>query len=230
MDNARLLNLYFSLVIFQFISIYFELNLLHIVTNVLTAPLVLLIYLRITKFNFKWYLIIILVCLYFTDLFHLLTEPDIDNMFCVFLNAIAYSVLTVFIFKTMEFKKLRELDYIFCLSFGIVFLLFLYVVWVVNDLLIDQNVKYYPLFFLYSVLVFVMSVLLTIKYIIKPNRVNTNLQVIVVCFVVSDVFYVFYVFFSEIHVLKYMVFLPQLLVYYFLLSYELNRNKIFEIK
>jgi hypothetical protein len=160
----------------------------------------------------------------------LLTEPDIDNMFCVFLNAIAYSTLTASIFKTMEFKKLRELDYIFYISFLVVFLLFLYVVWVVNDLLIDQNVKYYPLFFLYSVLVFVMSVLLTIKYIIKPNRVNTNLQVIIVCFVVSDVFYVFYVFYSEIHVLKYMVFLPQLLVYYFLLSYELNRNKIFEIK
>tara|TARA_R110000823_G_scaffold213890_4_gene343691 strand:+ start:1162 stop:1854 length:693 start_codon:yes stop_codon:yes gene_type:complete len=230
MDNARLLNLYFSLVIFQFISIYFELDFLHIVINVLTAPTILLIYLRMIKFNFKWYFIIVLISLYFTDLFHLLTEPDINNMFCVFLNAIAYFVLTIFIFKTMKFKNLRELDFIFYLSFSIVFLLFLYVVWVVNDMLIVQNVKHYPLFFLYSMLVFVMSVLLTIKYIVNPNRVNTNLQVIVVCFVVNDVFYVFYVFYNEIHVLKYMVFLPQLLVYYFLLSYELNRNKIFEIK
>jgi hypothetical protein len=230
MDNTRLLNLYFGLVILEFISIYFEFDFLHILSNVLSAPIILLIYLRIAKHNFKWYLIVVLVFLYFTDLFHLLIDPNINNLLCVFLNAVAYSVLMIFVFKKMEFLKLRELDYIFYMSFVIVFLLFLYVVWVVNDMLVDQNVQYYPLFFLYAILMFVMGLLITIKCIVKPNKANTNLEVVVFCLVVSDVFYVFHVVYSEILMVKYLFFLPQLLVYYFLLRYELNRNKIFEIK
>ena len=229
MNNDRLLKFYFSLIVLEFISLFFGLHFLHIMTNVLTGPLILFIYLRVIKLNYKWYFITIMIFLYATDVFHLIIKPDINNLFCIYLNTIAYSILTIFVFKTLEFKKLKDLDFIFYVSLIIIFSLFLYIYWVINDILIDQKVNYYPVFFTYALLMFIMSVLITIKYIIKPNKCNTSLQIVVPCFIVSDVFYLMNIIYDEIHIFKYLFLLPQLLVYYFLLKFELNRNKIFDI-
>jgi hypothetical protein len=228
MDNGTLLKFYFSLIVLEFIALFFGLNMLHIITNVLAAPLVLFLYLRIIKFNYKWYFIAIFFFLYATDIFHLLVKPDLNNLFCIYLNTIAYLILTFFVFKTLEFKKLKDLDYILYISFVIVLSLFLYIFWVVNDILIDRNVRNYPVFVIYAFLVIVMSVLITMKYIIKPNKCNTSLLIVIPCFIISDVFYLMNIIYKDIYVFKYLFLLPQLLVYFFLLKFELNRNKIFD--
>jgi len=77
---------------------------------------------------------------------------------------------------------------------------------------------------------FLMSILITIKYIIKPNISNTSLQIAVACFIVSDVFYLILTIYDDINVFKFLFLIPQITVYYFLLKFELNRNKIFDIK
>lgn len=230
MDNARILNLYFSLIVMEIISLLFGFNFLHILVNILTAPLVLFLYLRVVKLNYKWYFILLFVALYLTDIFHLVVEMDINNVFCVYLNSISYGILIFFTLQKMEFKKLKELDFIFYTSFILVLFLYAYVLYVVNEILMEQKIDNYLLFVIYAFLMFVMCVLITIKYILKPNLSNTSLQISIVCFVFSDLFYLISIIYDSIIVFKFLFLIPQLVVYYFLLKYELNRNKIFEIK
>lgn len=228
MDNARLLKLYLSLIVLEFISLLLGLNFLHIITNVLAAPLIFLIYLRIIKLNYKWHFIIIFLFLYMTDLYHLLIKPDINNLFCIYFNSVPYAILTFSACKTLELKKLKDLDFILIVSFLIVFGLYLYIFLVINSILIDQNVHNYFLFIIYALLMFLMSVLITVKYIIRPNKSNTSLLLVVPCFIISDVFYLMNIIYEDIYIFKYLFLMPQLLVYFFLLKYELNRNKIFD--
>lgn len=166
MDNTRLLNLYFGLIIMEIVSLFFGLNFLHIISNILTAPLILFIYIKIVKLNYKWYFILLLFTLYLTDLFHLMVDLDINNLFCVYLNSIAYSVLILFTLKEMEFKKLKELDFIFYVSLILVLFLYAYILYVVNDILLEQEVENYLIFVVYALLMFFMCVLITVKYII----------------------------------------------------------------
>ncbi len=214
----------------EMISLFFGLNFLHIISNVLTAPLILFLYLKIVKLNYKWYFILLLITLYATDLFHLIIDLDINNLFCVYLNSIAYSILIYFTLKEMEFKKLKELDFIFYTSLAIVVVLYAYILYVVNEILLEQKVENYLIFVIYALLMFFMCVLITIKYIIKPNMSNTSIQISIACFIISDLFYLISIIYDEIIMFKYLFLIPQLAVYYFLLKYELNRNKIFEIK
>ncbi len=230
MDNTRLLNLYFSLIALEFISLFFGLEILHILSNVLGAPLILFIYLRITKLNYKWYFIFLILALYATDIYHLITKPSINNLFCAYLNSIAYIILVFFILKTMDYKKSKHLDFIFYLSFVIVCCFYLYILYVVNEILLEQQVENYFILALYAVIMFIMSILITIKYILKPNISNTSLQIAVACFIVSDVFYLILTIYDDINVFKFLFLIPQITVYYFLLKFELNRNKIFDLK
>ena len=230
MDNARLLNLYFSLIAMEFISLLFGLEFLHILSNLLAVPLVLFIYLRIVKLNYKWYFILMMIALYSTDIYHLTVKLELNNLFCAYLNTAAYVILTFFIVKNMEFKRLKDLDYIFYLSFIIVFCFYLYILYVANEILLDQKIDNYIIILIYALFMFVMSILITIKYMLKPNISNTSLQISVACFIISDVFYLITIIYNDITVFKYLFLIPQLTVYYFLLKYELNRNKIFEIK
>lgn len=229
MDNTVVIKLYLGLIVAEFISLLFGLDFLHIISNVLTAPLIIFLYLKIIKHNYKWYFIAIILALYATDIFHLIAVPDLNNLFCIYLNAIAYSILSFFIFRNMEFKKLKELDFIFYLSFAIVFFFYLYILYVVNSILIEQQVTHYIAYVIYAVLMFLMSILITIKYILKPNISNTSLQIAIACFIVSDFFYLISLIYEEIIMFKYLFLVPRLVLYYFLLKYELNRNKIFEI-
>lgn len=214
----------------EMISLFFGLNFLHIISNILTAPLILFVYLRIVKLNYKWYFILLFITLYLTDLFHLIVDLDINNLFCVYSNSIAYSILIYFTLKEMEFKNLKELDFIFYLSFLIIVGLYFYILYVVNEILIEQKVENYLVFVIYALLMFFMCVLITIKYTIKPNLSNTSLQIAIACFIISDLFYLISIIYDQIIMFKYLFLIPQLAVYYFLLKYELNRNKIFEIK
>lgn len=230
MDNARLLKLYFGLIAMEMISLFFGLNFLHIISNVLTAPLILFIYFRIVKLNYKWYFILLFTTLYTTDLFHLIVDLDINNLFCIYLNSMSYSILIYFTLKEMEFKKLKELDFIFYISLAVVVFLYAYILYVVNEILLEQKVENYLIFIIYALLMFFMCVLIAIKYIIKPNMSNTSLQIAIACFIISDLFYLISIIYDQIIMFKYLFLIPQLAVYYFLLKYELNRNKIFEIK
>lgn len=214
----------------EFISLLFGLEFLHILSNVLTAPLILFIYLRIAKLDYKWYFIFLIITLYSTDIYHLIVKFDLNNLFCIYLNSIAYFILTVFIFKNLDFKKLKDLDFIFYLSFVIVFSFYSYVLYVVNEILLDQQLNNYFAILIYALFMFVMSILITIKYILKPNISNTSLQIAVACFIISDVFYLITIIYNNIDIFKYLFLIPQLAVYYFLLKFELNRTKIFEIK
>ena len=230
MDNGRLLNLFFSLIALEFVSLIFGLEILHILSNVLAAPIMMLIYLKKINLNYKWYFILLIVALYSTDSYHLLVKSDINNLFCTYLNLIAYFILTFFIVRNMEFEKLKDLDTIFYLSFAIVCFFYLYILYVVNEILIEQQVHNYLVMLFYAVFMFIMSILITIKYIIKPNISNTSLQIAVACFIISDVFYLITIIYNDINVFKFMFLIPQLAVYYFLLKFELNRNKIFDLK
>ncbi len=211
-------------------SLLFNLDFLHTISNILAAPLILFLYFKIVKLNYKWCFILLLSMLYLTDLFHLIVDLDINNLFCVYLNSIAYSILIFFTLKEMEFKKLKDLDIIFYVSLVLVIFLYAYILFVVNAILIEQEVENYLIFVIYALLMFFMCVLITVKYIIKPNLSNTSLQISIACFIVSDLFYLISIIYADIIMFKYLFLIPQIGVYYFLLKYELNRNKIFEIK
>lgn len=229
MKNSIFLKSYFSLIALEFIALFFGLNYLHIIVNVLAAPLILFIYFRVVKLSYQWYFVIVLLSLYATNISHIVAKLDINNIFCVFLNSMAYGVLTFFVLKNFEFKKQKNLDPVFYISFLIIFSLFSYILWVVNDILIEQKVNNYILFFIYSCFVFVMSTIVSFIFLVKPNICNTNLQISIFCFITSNLFYLIHIIYSDIEIFKYFLFLPQLIVYYFLLKYELNRNKIFEV-
>ncbi len=184
------------------------------------------IYLKIAGKELNIKFLLILFFLYSTDVFHLFFKPTIQNPFCIYLNLVVYVLLLNEVVKNIGTINFKKFDNILVLSILIIFSFLGYIFYVANALILDQNIKYYSIFLAYCILLFILGVIITIKFVIKTNISNTFLIITFACFVLSDVFYLFNLIYSDIIIFKYILYLPQFLTYYFLLNYELNRYKI----
>lgn len=222
--------LFWFVFILEIFSIYFEFENLHFYLNIICAPIIISLYLLLVKNNINIKFLLILLLFYSTDILHLIVEQNINNKFCIYLNSIAYFILISNLIKDIGIKSYKKLDHILLLSVLIIVLFLSYIFYITNEIMLDKNIDYYGLFLSYSILVFILGLLITIKFVLKPNSSNTNLIIVFACFIFTDVFYLVYIVYREIGIFRYFLFLPQFLSYYFLLNYELNRLKIFKIK
>ena len=220
---------YFLMIVFEFIALTIDSSFLHKISNYLSAPLIILIYILVSKEKFKYYFIIVILFLYATDVFHLHVKQDINNLFCVYLNTVSYLVLSVFLIKQIKINFLFLNDLISVLSFLIITGFYLYIFFIVEGFLHEVNTDKYTHYLVYEILMLFMSVIVAYRFLNRQNLSNLYLMIVVTCLMISDFFYLMKFLYDDFKAFKFLLYIPQLIVYFFLLKYELTRVKIFKI-
>jgi cytochrome c oxidase subunit IV len=88
----------------------------------------------------------------------------------------------------------------------------------------------FSIFVVYAIILGLLCVLSTISYIKKHTAIFLNLVLMACCFLISDIFYVLNYFYLSLSALRATAVLTQVLSYYFMVRYFLERDKLTSIK
>ena len=89
----------------------------------------------------------------------------------------------------------------------------------------DNMKKYNALYTIYGIVLSIMSYFCFVRYIVKGTHIALIMSLMAVCYIFSDIFYIFNEYFSHSVVLVLIRDVTQILAYYFMVEYFLERSK-----
>lgn len=135
---------------------------------------------------------------------------------------IVYLLLLKIFIADREKVKLSKKD-ILPVSIVIIFIVYLLVS--VLSLQSDNMKKYNALYTFYGIVLSIMSYFCFVRYITKGTHIALIMSLMAVCYIFSDIFYIFNEYFSHSVVLVLIRDVTQILAYYFMVEYFLERSK-----
>ena len=136
---------------------------------------------------------------------------------------LVYLLLLKIFIADREKIKLTQKD-ILPISIVIIFIVYL-LVSVLN--LESENMKKFNLLYtLYGIILSIMSYFCFVRYITKGSHIALIMSLMAICYIFSDIFYIFSEYFSHSVVLILIRDVTQILAYYFMVEYFLERTKI----
>lgn len=130
-------------------------------------------------------------------------------------------LLKIFILERAR-VKLSKKD-ILPVSIVVIFIVYLLVS--VLSLQSDNMKKYNALYTFYGIVLSIMSYFCFVRYITKGTHIALIMSLMAVCYIFSDIFYIFNEYFSHSVVLVLIRDVTQILAYYFMVEYFLERSK-----
>jgi uncharacterized membrane protein YhhN len=135
---------------------------------------------------------------------------------------IVYLLLLKIFIAEREKVTLSKKD-ILPVSIVVIFIVYLLVS--VLSLQSDNMKKYNALYTFYGIVLSVMSYFCFVRYITKGTHIALIMSFMAVCYIFSDIFYIFNEYFSHSVVLVLIRDITQILAYYFMVEYFLERSK-----
>ncbi|HJY12655.1 MAG TPA: hypothetical protein VJ304_07690, partial [Flavobacterium sp.] len=135
---------------------------------------------------------------------------------------VVYLLLLKIFIVEREKVKLNKKD-ILPVSIVVIFIVYLLVS--VLSLQSDNMKKFNTLYTFYGIVLSVMSYFCFVRYITKGTHMALIMSLMAVCYIFSDIFYIFNEYFSYSVVLVLIRDVTQILAYYFMVEYFLERSK-----
>ena len=151
-----------------------------------------------------------------------LMDVEVSEIGAVLSFLIVYMLLLKIFIVEREKVKLTKKD-ILPVSIVVIFIVYLLVS--VLSLQSDNMKKYNALYTFYGIVLSVMSYFCFVRYITKGTHIALIMSLMAVCYIFSDIFYIFNEYFSHSVVLVLIRDVTQILAYYFMVEYFLERSK-----
>lgn len=151
-----------------------------------------------------------------------LMDVEVSEIGGVLSFLIVYLLLLKLFIVEREKIKLNKKD-ILPISIVIIFIVYLLVS--VLSLQSDNMKKFNALYTLYGIVLSVLSYFCFVRYITKGTHIALIMSLMAVCYIFSDIFYIFSEYFSYSVVLVLIRDVTQILAYYFMVEYFLARSK-----
>jgi len=135
---------------------------------------------------------------------------------------VVYLLLLWIFIAEREKIKLSKKD---ILPVSIVVIFIVYLLFSVLSLQSDNMKKYNALYTFYGIVLSIMSYCCFVRYITKGTHIALIMSLMAVCYIFSDIFYIFNEYFSHSVVLVLIRDVTQILAYYFMVEYFLERSK-----
>jgi hypothetical protein len=151
-----------------------------------------------------------------------LMDVEVSEIGGVLSFLIVYLLLLKLFIIEREKIKLTQKD-ILPISIVVIFIVYLLVS--VLSLQSDNMKKFNALYTFYGIVLSVMSYFCFVRYITKGTHIALIMSLMAVCYIFSDIFYIFNEYFSYSVVLVLIRDVTQILAYYFMVEYFLERSK-----
>lgn len=165
-----------------------------------------------------------LVLFFFGDILYLINIEDY-YFFGLFLFLIPYLIIIYFIYKDfrllLQVRPIKKID----ISLVIVLLTMLYLTYSLLTLIEFSSNKEFVYILLFSIELFLMTLLTALVFLYSSYRKNTYLAFTIVSFILSDVFFMLDKQFNLV-VFKLVNTLTQTISYYFYVMYFLERTSL----
>lgn len=165
-----------------------------------------------------------LVLFFFGDILYLINLEDY-YFFGLFLFLIPYLIIIYFIYKDLrlllQVRPIKKID----ISLVIVLLTMLYLTYSLLTLIEFSSNKEFVYILLFSIELFLMTLLTALVFLYSSYRKNAYLAVTIVSFILSDVFFMLDKQFNLV-VFKLVNTLTQTISYYFYVMYFLERTSL----
>lgn len=152
-----------------------------------------------------------------------LMDVEVSEIGAVLSFLLVYMLLLKIFIEEREKIKLTKKD---ILPLSIVLLFIVYLLVSVLSLQSDNMKKYNALYTFYGIVLSVLSYFCFVRYITKGTHVALIMSLMAICYIFSDVFYIFNIYFSHSVVLVLIRDVTQILAYYFMAEYFLERDKV----
>jgi hypothetical protein len=218
--SKLLLILYFSLCFIEVIAYFLGNKLFGGISKMVLIPVIFIYYLFETK-KINWLTTGILLFCYIGEGVNVF-KINIENIYSIITPFfIAYVLFLILgIQDVVSFKK-RKLDVI-SLVIVIVFIVFLF--YSIIALLTESNKELIIPFFIYGLVLAAAAIVSPYNIIMKNRCYDLYYLFTITCFVISDIFYVFNNYFFRIAIIQVFESAMQILAYYFLVKYILERD------
>lgn len=213
--------LYFiSCLAFLFFS-YLDNQSLVLLFKSLIIPSIFVYYLVENEYKFDWYKVLILFLCFAGDMVVLL-NLKFWFIYSVFLFLLVYLLIFKLVladFKAISFRFKNFLPLI------IIVALFIYLLISILNMLYQKDPAHNVLFFIYGCTLCIISVISTANYISNGNLASCNCALMIICFIISDIFYSLDHFYVNLMIFEMITLITQVLSYFFMVKYFLEIDK-----
>ncbi len=196
---------------------------LALIVKPMIAPSILFYYWQESKNKINFWYTTILILFFFSGILNLF-DDGLALKYVIFTNTLAYGILLNFIIKSLLKIKFKSLENISLAHIVFTFLFLCTLLYVCLFLIFDFNFKLYGIIIIYSFELFLMGFLISIIYAVNCNKPNTYLMITIFCYIFCDLFYAIYYYYYDFILLRYLSILCNILSFYFLVNFFLNRN------
>lgn len=215
------LNIFFLMCVLSIIANFLGNEILLMLTKPIVVPSLFFYYFfKVSKVDF--WLCFLLFFSFIGDSIGLLNFDDEIN-YILYPFFVANLILIIVCIKYFEKFKFNFFN---MLSIILVFCFLVYLWLSVVDLFDSYDFSVRNKVEIYGVSLFLLAFLASYNLIWKVNTANINMVICAACLLVSDVFYATYNFQNQLIVLNNIHFIAQILSYYFIVQFFLNKNNL----
>jgi hypothetical protein len=219
--NKPSLILYFLALLFTIIYDWAEQDFLAIYAKAIVLPAIFFYFLISNESKIEKTEVFVFLFCFIGQVFDLM-DVEVSEIGGVLSFLVVYMLLLKIFIADREKIKLTKRD---ILPVSIVIIFIVYLLISVLSLQSDNMKKYNALYTFYGIILSIMSYFCFIRYITKGTHIALIMSLMAVCYIFSDIFYIFNEYFSHSVVLVLIRDVTQILAYYFMVEYFLERSK-----
>lgn len=221
--NKPSLILYFVALLATILFDLFNLEFLGIYAKAIVVPAIFFYYLVSNNFMIGKSEGLVFLCCFVGQVFDLMGE-EISEMGSLVSFIVVYLVLLKMILLDYDRIKIKKPD---LLPISIVVVFIVYLLISILSLQFEKMNQYKVAYAIYGVILSILGITTFVSYITKGTNITLVLSIMSVCFIASDLFYIFSQYFLDSDVLILIKDICQVLSYYFMTQYFIKKeNKV----
>lgn len=218
--NQPSLFLFFIAIIFTIIfECFFPDNGIILYLKSVAIPLIFIYFLITNDYKIDWLQSIIFLVCFIGDIIIIL-NPEYSSIGSIYAFIVVYCFLLIYVLRLLKIVKIRTIDIVAILIIVAVILFVLISVLSISSYRNNSFTSYV----VYGIVLAIVSFVCFFSYITRPTVANFFLTVMMICFILSDIFFVFNKFFQDLLIFRVIRNTTQVLAYYFMVRYFLTKN------
>ncbi len=220
--NKPSLILFFLALLFTIIFDWTEQDFLAIYAKAIVLPAIFIYFLISSEFKIKKTESFIFVFCFIGQVFDLM-DVEVSEIGAVLSFLVVYALIMKLFIVEHEKIRLQKKD-ILPISLVIIFIVYLLIS--VLSMKFDNTKKFDYIYIIYGIILSYISYFSFVSYITKGTFITLLMSLMAVSYIFSDIFYIFNEYFSHSVVLVLIRDITQILAYYFMVEYFLEKIKM----
>ncbi|CAC9973538.1 MULTISPECIES: hypothetical protein [Flavobacterium] len=220
--NKPSLILFFLALLFTIIFDWTEQDFLAIYAKAIVLPAIFIYFLISSEFKIKKTESFIFAFCFIGQVFDLM-DVEVSEIGAVISFLVVYALIMKLFIVEHEKIKLQKKD-ILPISLVIIFIVYLLIS--VLSMKFDNTKKFDYIYIIYGIILSYISYFSFVSYITKGTFITLLMSLMAVSYIFSDIFYIFNEYFSHSVVLVLIRDITQILAYYFMVEYFLEKIKM----